>query len=76
MVPSPSCPPVLAPQQWAAPLGVDPQVCTAPTLMTAKVRPPATSWGLVLVLFVPSPNWPNELSPQQYAALVLVTAQL
>src|SRR2546430_13555412 len=46
LVPSPSCPSPLDPQQYAAPLGVTPQVCRPPALTATNGRPPATGTGL------------------------------
>src|SRR5712691_5103960 len=84
VVPSPSAPPScplkarapLAPQQYAAPPVVTPQVCAFPTLTAAKLRPPATSTGLNRPRLVPSPCWPKTLRPQQYAAPAAVTPQV
>src|SRR5207245_11273560 len=65
VVPCPSRPKRLSPQQYAAPPGVTPQVVPAPALTAAKVRPPDTATGVALLVVVPFPSWPESLSPQQ-----------
>ena len=64
--------PVLAPQQYATPAGVNPQVA----LSAENVRPPdtATGTGRRMVLDVPLPS-PLPFSPQQYAAPPVVIPQ-
>src|SRR5256885_8594833 len=76
VVPLPSWPYRLSPQQYAAPVGVTPHVSWVPALRELKVRPPptATGWGSLTVL--PSPSSPHVLVPQQYAAPLLVSAQV
>jgi hypothetical protein len=68
VVPSPSWPNPLSPQQYAAPLATRPQVWVPFTLIAANVTIPETATGVDLFVVVPSPSWPNELSPQQYTA--------
>ena len=46
--PFPSSPFALAPQQYAVPLGVTPQVWYHPTLTAAKLSPPGTAVGRAL----------------------------
>jgi hypothetical protein len=57
-----NCPLITAtgvvPQQYAAPLGVTPQVCSPPALTDANVSPPDTATGVALFVVVPVPNWP------------------
>src|SRR5207253_8981699 len=78
----PSWPYPLAPQQYAAPVVVRPQLCKPPPTAippraTAEnVRPPVTATGTELEVVEPSPNWPSELSPQQYAAPVVASPQV
>src|SRR5438034_128735 len=76
VVPSPSRPRPLKPQQYAVAVGVTPQVCAVPALRTANVRPPTTGVGTSRVVVVPSPTCPLPLKPQQYAAPVGVTPQV
>src|SRR6266566_10011771 len=78
VVPSPSWPLSLSPQQYAAPAVVTPQVWKLPALTAAKVSPPTTATGLVCFVFaqVPSPSAPPPLYPQQYAAPAVVMAHV
>ena len=76
VVPSPSWPLPLEPQQYAAPVGVRPQVCPPPALSAVNVRPPATGVGSRRWVVVPSPSCPLALKPQQYAAPVVVRPQV
>src|SRR5207249_4229317 len=76
VVPSPSWPLLLSPQQYAAPTVVMPQVFRNPALTAAKVSPPETAAGVELLVVVPLPSWPWLFSPQQYAAAALVTPQV
>src|SRR5207249_1684907 len=67
VVPSPSWPSTLRPQQKAVPAAVTPQVWTAPAV-TAAQPPPArasTRTGLDRLVVAPSPSWPKPLRPQQ-----------
>src|SRR5438094_10525809 len=73
VVPLPSSPTVLKPQQYAAPPVVSPHVKPLPVLTTAKLSPPETSTGVPLPVVEPSPSWPQVLSPQQYAAPPVLT---
>src|SRR5947209_7515595 len=75
VVPTPSWPKSFRPQQWAAAVGTNAQVCPF-RLTAAKVSPPATSRGLDRVVVVPSPSWPRSLDPQQYPELAVVTPQV
>src|ERR671931_1720410 len=78
VVPFPSWPSALKPQQYPASPVVTPQLWNEPALSVAKVRPPSTSRGTMLQLstvprpahfsVVAAPSWPSALSPQQYAA--------
>src|SRR5690242_2358882 len=74
--PSPRSPSALPPQQYAAPLGVRPQVCVLPVTTEEKVSPPLTGTGTVLEVVEPLPSRPKLLSPQQYAAPLVVTAHV
>ena len=74
LVPSPSWPAQLDPQQYAVPPATRPQVCAAPATSAVKVRPPLTATGAVRLAelspstpLVPSPSWPYPFRPQQYA---------
>src|SRR5438552_11508030 len=58
VVPSPSSPDPLKPQQYAAPLVVTPQVCAAPALTPANERPPATGVGTSRGMVVRAPGRP------------------
>src|SRR5207244_196363 len=86
VLPVPSCPYGVAPQQYAAPLVVTPHAKPDPALIALKVSPPATATGVVLhawgcetlkqfwgPVVVPMPSSPAMLSPQQYAAPTVVT---
>src|SRR6266550_3316636 len=76
VVPFPSSPEPLSPQQYAAPLGVTPQVSQRTPLTAANVSPPDTATGAGLLVVVPFPSSPEPLSPQQYAAPLGVTPQV
>ena len=76
VVPSPSWPLTLCPQQCAAPDVVTPQVKENPALMEAKAWLPKTATGTSFSMVVPSPSWPLPLFPQQRAAPDVVTPQL
>jgi hypothetical protein len=65
VVPSPSCPRSLAPQQNADPALVTPQVWFAPASILANFSPPDTATGSELLVVVPSPIWPRSLFPKQ-----------
>src|SRR5947199_132821 len=56
VVPLPSWPNRLSPQQYTPPLGVAPHVWSPPAETTANVRPPATGTGLTRPPVVPSPS--------------------
>src|SRR5207248_3173489 len=71
VVPSPTWSRLLKPQQYAAPLGVTPQVWASPALTPPNKRPPATAVGTSRVAVVPSPSKPP--TPQQYAAPLVLT---
>src|SRR5213593_2633556 len=58
LVPLPSSPLPLWPQQYAAPAGVTPQVAATPALTEANVSPPDTVRAVVLDTSVPLPSWP------------------
>ena len=81
VVPSPSWPLALYPQQYGVPAGVSPQTDSACTFasMLAKEIPPETATGelaLRTVLAIPSPIFPPKLVPQQYAAPEVVSPQV
>jgi hypothetical protein len=65
VVPSPSCPVPLSPQQYAAPLTRRPHIEVSPASIEEKVRPPETATGESLCVLVPSPTSPDALRPQQ-----------
>src|SRR5256885_6499875 len=62
VVPSPSSPAKLSPQQYARPASVTPQVWWKPALRLANVRPPLTGTGSELELVESLPSGPP---PQQ-----------
>src|SRR5215208_860223 len=79
VVPSPSCPLVLSPQQYGTPAAVRPQLysATVGTETLRKESPPSTATGAAFTSErAPFPSWPWALYPQQYAAPVVATAQL
>ena len=65
VVPSPTWPSMLGPQQWASPAMVSPQLNDPPGLSEVKLRPPETRTGVSRLVVVPSPSWPSGFSPQQ-----------
>ena len=65
VVPSPSCPAVPLPQQYAMPVLVNPHVCAVPADIVLKVRLPETATGTGWLVVVPSPSCPLALYPQQ-----------
>src|SRR5579862_1067624 len=68
VVPFPSCPKALKPQQYALPLVVSPQALSSPLALSASnASPPDTATGVVAGVVVPFPNSPSALFPQQYA---------
>src|SRR2546422_309741 len=59
VVPVPSWPKALSPQQYATPFGVTPQVeYFSPALTAANVSPPDTATGVALLVVVPLPSSP------------------
>jgi hypothetical protein len=77
-LPIPSCPLLLAPQQYSCPLPSSPQVWLLPVVSDTKVSPPdcCTATGVLRgVVVVPSPSWPLPFSPQQYACPPEVSPQ-
>lgn len=69
-MPRPSCPWLLFPQQYRAPV---------PSASTAHVcwAPADAMLTLVRLALVPSaPSWPNVLSPQQNNSAAALTAQM
>ena len=65
VVPSPSCPRLLSPQQLTEPSRPTAQVWPTPAeTATAAVRP-TTLTGALAKSIVPSPSWPWLLLPQQ-----------
>src|SRR5882672_7994439 len=70
LVPSPSWPGRLSPQQYVVASVATAQVWTLPVVMLRNVRPPATASGETAYARVVSatPSMPHKLSPQQYAA--------
>jgi len=67
LVPFPSSPPKLAPQQYAAPAGFNPQVYDWPAAIVVNVMPPETGTGLTLPMVEPLPSSPEKLLPQHDA---------
>src|SRR5438876_12385614 len=72
VVPSPSWPLALKPQQYTPPSPVVPQVCRSPALTDVNTSgdapDPTTCTGVLLLVIVPSPSSPRLLLPQQYDA--------
>src|SRR5439155_2801121 len=69
VVPSPSCPTVLAPQHFTPPVLVTAQVCLEDDLAAMAATPlvsPETSTGVVLPLVVPLPTMPTLPSPPHH----------
>ena len=58
VVPSPSWPNWLDPQQYMVPPETIPQVCKKPGTMLEKFNPPNTVTGEVRLVVVPSPSAP------------------
>ena len=73
VVPSPSRPLLLDPQQYASPAVVTPHVWLRSALTDAQLCPPLTLLGAKRCIVVPSPSRPLLLYPQQYASPVVVT---
>jgi hypothetical protein len=67
VVPSPSLPKILLPQQYALPLLESAQVCEVLADIDENVTPAGmvTAVGVVLSEVVPLPSCPEELNPQQ-----------
>src|SRR5437879_11788356 len=77
-VPSPSWPLPLAPQQYAAPVAVTPQVWKSPAPTAAKLTPAGacTSTGVDrFVVTAPSPSRLPRAPPQQEAMAAARTSQ-
>src|SRR5262245_26669019 len=72
---SPSCPVLLRPQQYIAPVGVIAHACCAPIATSVNVRAPAeTIVGVVCTVpCAPSPKRPDPAHPQQYRKPVEVS---
>src|SRR5438094_468468 len=75
LLPAPSWPRALLPQQNAAPAVVRPHVPFVPAPSNLNVRPPTTRVGVVRVVVVLSPSCPELFTPQQNAAPVAVRPQ-
>lgn len=77
-VPSPSSPSVLRPQQNAAPLDANPQLCSFPSEILNKVpvRVETTATGASRCVVVPSPTVPFELAPQHTLPQAGIRAQV
>src|SRR5439155_24887914 len=74
VVPLPSSPLGLLPQQYAPPVVVTPQALKYPAMTEAKLSPPDTATGVVLALSMPpSPRRPQKFQPQQSAACAVAT---
>src|SRR2546427_9926415 len=69
VVPSPSSPLPLAPQQYPTPSAVTPQVWAVPAVTALKLTPAgvSTSTGLDWGVVVPSPSWPLPMPQQRQA---------
>ena len=67
VVPSPSWPHSLWPQQYALPVDVSPQLWLRLAIRLVKARCPLTAPVEVVQFQLPLPIWPYELDPQQYA---------
>jgi hypothetical protein len=63
VVPSPSCPVMLLPQQWTAP-PASAHVCVSPSASAVTPVKPSTTTGVLLLTSEPSPSWPASFEPQ------------
>jgi hypothetical protein len=64
VVPFPSCPLLLRPQQASAPVALRAQACESPTWISTALVRLLTVTGTRLGVVVPFPSCPCELSPQ------------
>src|SRR5215471_9803566 len=76
IVPSPSCPAVLAPQQRIAPLWRIAQVCCAPVATATGSVNVGTRTGRGCDAPPALPSWPVLLAPQQKSPEARVAAQV
>src|ERR1700741_2097065 len=74
--PVPSCPWLLAPQQYASPAASMPQACDQPAVTWVSERPPLTRDGREVVRLSPVPSWPASLSPQHNGLPLWASAQV
>ena len=75
--PFPSCPLLLAPQQYAVPSTASPHVWFMPALMLCHAIPLLlTGTAVVRLMAVPSPSCPRVFAPQQYASPAVLIAQV
>src|SRR5687768_6015610 len=65
VVPSPSCPRLFLPQQYALPSLVSAHVCCTPASMRTNLSPVATETGASRFVDELSPSCPFTLLPQQ-----------
>jgi hypothetical protein len=78
MVPLPSCPSKLSPQQITCPPSVSAHVWLFPAASCTTPPRPGTAAGVGWLLppVVPSPSWPRKLSPQHDTVCVARSAQV
>lgn len=66
---------MLSPQQYTAPLGVNPQVCVFAAASMVNVIAAETATGVARAEVESSPSCPEPLAPQQYATPAAVSPQ-
>ena len=76
VLPVPSCPCVLRPQQRTAPPEERPQVCVQDTSTCFQVVDFPTRVGRDLSAYEPMPSWPNRLRPQHQSDPLVLVAQV
>jgi hypothetical protein len=76
VVPSPSSPETLPPQQRTPPVVVTAQVCSGPAAMSCAPDSTSLAGGQPWFSVVPSPSWPEPFSPQQRTPPERSSAQL
>src|SRR5262245_32281419 len=76
LLPLPSCPSLLCPQQRAVLSASSAQLCSKPAVTAMAVVIPATLRADPEGAFVPSPSWPKLLLPQHCTPPADVTWQL
>lgn len=76
VVPSPSWPRALYPQQYAAPSEVAAQVWDSPASSRVALARPSTVTGIVWMVLAPLPSCPCMLLPQHFTFPPTVSAQV